>query len=100
MTGERNGAAHPSPETPASRASSSWAAELAVRAPSHPPWSGSVKISGGTEPGPTAAQRLNETKPKVSAHIAKVADGGTLQFWGIALRDLGNVPKSPLEHPR
>ena len=47
MTGERNGATHPSPETPASRASSSWAAELLVRAPSHPPWSGSVKISGG-----------------------------------------------------
>ena len=43
---------------------------------------------------------LDEMKPEVSVHMAKIVDGGTAQFWGIVSRDLGNRPKAPLEHTR
>ena len=58
------------------------------------------KIPASTETALAAACRLNEMKPEVSAHMEKVADDRTLQFWGIGSRDLGNVPKAALEHPR
>ena len=59
-----------------------------------------VKNLASTEPKPTAAHHANEAKPQVRARIDEAADHRPLQFWGIGSRDLGNVPKSPLEHPR
>ena len=64
-----------------------------------PGWS-ALTQSASTETGSGAVCRFNAVKPKVSAHMERVADDSTLQFWGIALRELGNVPKPPLEHPR
>ena len=47
-----------------------------------------------------AAHRFKAMKPYVSTPFGGIADGSTFRFWGIGSRDLGNVPKSALEHPR